>query len=69
VLWIGATVGATGSLRVRAAEVGAGTMPAQIIRQVRQVQAFEAPNQRLADAISASSVPAALSLAGTSHQP
>ena len=38
---IGATVNTTGSLRVRAAKVGADTMLAQIIRMVQQAQASE----------------------------
>ena len=49
---IGATINSTGSLRVRAAKVGADTMLAQIIRLVQQAQASKAPIQRLADAIS-----------------
>ncbi|MGW6396416.1 heavy metal translocating P-type ATPase, partial [Streptomyces sp. NPDC055103] len=60
---IGATVNTTGSLRVRAAKVGADTMLAQIIRLVRQAQASKAPIQRLADAISAYFVPAVIAIA------
>ena len=59
---IGATVNGTGSLRVRAAKVGADTMLAQIIRLVRQAQASKAPIQRLADAVSAYFVPAVIAI-------
>jgi Cu+-exporting ATPase len=60
---IGATVNTTGSLRVRAAKVGADTMLAQIIRMVQQAQASKAPIQRLADAISAYFVPVVMAIA------
>ncbi|MFD1658410.1 heavy metal translocating P-type ATPase [Streptomyces caeni] len=60
---IGATVNGTGSLRVRAAKVGADTMLAQIIRLVRQAQASRAPIQRLADAVSAFFVPVVIAVA------
>ncbi|GLW47481.1 hypothetical protein Stsp02_31430 [Streptomyces sp. NBRC 14336] len=60
---IGATVNTTGSLRVRAAKVGADTMLAQIIRLVQQAQASKAPIQRLADAVSAYFVPAVIAIA------
>ncbi|MFB7171906.1 heavy metal translocating P-type ATPase [Streptomyces sp. NPDC056254] len=60
---IGATVNATGSLRVRASKVGADTMLAQIIRLVQQAQASKAPIQRLADAVSAYFVPAVIAIA------
>ncbi|HEV8559941.1 MAG TPA: cupredoxin domain-containing protein [Actinophytocola sp.] len=50
---IGATINTTGSLRVRAAKVGADTVLAQIIRMVQAAQASKAPIQRLADATSA----------------
>src|SRR4029453_16003733 len=60
---IGATINGTGSLRVRAAKVGADTMLAQIIRLVQQAQASKAPIQRLADAISAYFVPAVIGVA------
>jgi P-type Cu+ transporter len=60
---IGATINTTGSLRVRAAKVGADTMLAQIIRLVREAQASKAPIQRLADAISAYFVPAVIAIA------
>ncbi len=60
---IGATINTTGSLRVRAAKVGADTMLAQIIRMVQQAQASKAPIQRLADAISGYFVPAVIAIA------
>jgi Cu+-exporting ATPase len=60
---IGATVNTTGSLRVRAAKVGADTMLAQIIAMVRQAQASRAPIQRLADAVSGYFVPAVIAVA------
>ncbi len=60
---IGATVNTTGSLRVRAAKVGADTLLAQIIRMVQQAQASRAPIQRLADAISTYFVPAVTAIA------
>ncbi|MBO8190525.1 heavy metal translocating P-type ATPase [Streptomyces oryzae] len=60
---IGATVNGTGSLRVRAAKVGADTVLAQIIRLVQQAQASKAPIQRLADAVSAYFVPAVIAIA------
>jgi len=60
---IGATINGTGSLRVRAAKVGADTMLAQIIRLVQQAQASKAPIQRLADAASGYFVPAVIAIA------
>jgi Cu+-exporting ATPase len=60
---IGATINTTGSLRVRAAKVGADTMLAQIITMVRQAQASRAPIQRLADAVSGYFVPAVIAIA------
>jgi Cu+-exporting ATPase len=60
---IGATINATGSLRVRAAKVGADTLLAQIITMVRQAQASKAPIQRLADAVSGYFVPAVIAVA------
>ena len=60
---IGATVNTTGSLRVRAAKVGADTLLAQIIAMVRQAQASRAPIQRLADAVSGYFVPAVIGVA------
>jgi P-type Cu+ transporter len=60
---IGATVNTTGSLRVRAARVGAGTLLAQIVAMVRQAQASRAPIQRLADTVSGYFVPAVIGMA------
>jgi P-type Cu+ transporter len=60
---IGATINTTGSLRVRAAKVGADTMLAQIVRMVQQAQGSKAPIQRLADAISSYFVPAVIGIA------
>jgi Cu+-exporting ATPase len=60
---IGATINTTGSLRVRAAKVGADTMLAQIIKLVRQAQASRAPIQRLADTVSGYFVPAVIAIA------
>src|SRR5690606_9834112 len=60
---IGATINTTGSLRVRAAKVGADTLLAHIIRMVQQAQASKAPIQRLADAISGYFVPAVIAIA------
>jgi P-type Cu+ transporter len=60
---IGATINGTGSLRVRAAKVGADTMLAQIITLVQQAQASKAPIQRLADAVSGYFVPAVIAVA------
>ena len=60
---VGATINGTGSLRVRAAKVGADTMLAQIIRLVQQAQASKAPIQRLADAASGYFVPAVMAVA------
>ena len=60
---IGATINTTGSLRVRAARVGADTILAQIVRMVQQAQASRAPIQRLADAVSGYFVPAVIAIA------
>jgi Cu+-exporting ATPase len=60
---IGATINGTGSLRVRAAKVGADTILAQIIKLVQQAQASKAPIQRLADAVSGYFVPAVIAIA------
>ena len=60
---IGATVNTTGSLRVRAAKIGADTMLAQIIKMVQAAQASKAPIQRLADAASAYFVPVVIAIA------
>jgi P-type Cu2+ transporter len=46
---IGATINRNGTLRVRAAKVGADTALAQIVTLVQQAQNSKAPGQRLAD--------------------
>ncbi|TFC96767.1 copper-translocating P-type ATPase [Cryobacterium breve] len=46
---IGATVNTTGTLRVRATQVGADTALAQIVALVQEAQNSKAPGQRLAD--------------------
>jgi Cu2+-exporting ATPase len=46
---VGATVNASGTLRVRATKVGADTALAQIVALVQQAQNSKAPGQRLAD--------------------
>jgi Cu+-exporting ATPase len=60
---VGATINGTGSLRVRATNVGADTMLAQIVRLVQQAQASKAPIQRMADAVSGFFVPAVIAAA------
>ncbi|MSQ31614.1 MAG: copper-translocating P-type ATPase [Dehalococcoidia bacterium] len=59
----GATVNATGLLRVRATAVGANSALARIIRLVEQAQGSKAPIQALADRISAVFVPVVIALA------
>ena len=46
---IGASINATGTLRVRASRVGSDTALAQIVALVQQAQNSKAPGQRLAD--------------------
>ena len=46
---IGATLNATGTLRVRASKVGSDTALAQIVKLVQEAQNSKAPGQRLAD--------------------
>ena len=60
---IGATLNASGMLRVRATRVGRDTMLAGIIRMVEQAQGSKAPIQRLADTVSGVFVPAVLVVA------
>jgi P-type Cu+ transporter len=60
---IGATVNQRGLLRMRATNVGADTVLANIIRMVEQAQGSKAPIQRLADTISGIFVPVVLVVA------
>ena len=60
---IGATVNATGSFVMRAQQVGAETMLAQIVRLVAEAQRSRAPIQRLADRVAAYFVPAVVAIA------
>jgi len=60
---IGATVNSTGSLVIRAENVGAETMLAQIVRMVTEAQRSRAPIQRLADRVAAYFVPAVVAVA------
>jgi Cu+-exporting ATPase len=49
---IGATMNGTGSLVIRADQVGSGTVLAQIVQLVAQAQRSRAPMQRMADKVS-----------------
>jgi len=60
---IGATVNQRGLLRMRATNVGADTVLANIIRMVEQAQGSKAPIQRQADTISGIFVPVVLVVA------
>ena len=60
---IGATVNGTGLLRVRATQVGSGTVLAQIVALVEAAQASKAPVQRLADRIASVFVPIVIGIA------
>ena len=48
---IGATVNGTGTLRIKAEKVGAGTLLAQIVHMVSEAQRSRAPVQRLVDVV------------------
>jgi Cu+-exporting ATPase len=61
---IGASVNQTGSLVIRAEQVGAGTLLAQIVRMVAEAQRSRAPIQRLADQVAAWFVPVVIGVAG-----
>src|SRR5256714_12390128 len=60
---IGATINQRGLLHIRATNVGADTVLANIIRMVEQAQGSKAPIQRLADTISSIFVPVVLVIA------
>ena len=60
---IGATLNTSGSIIIRATQVGSTTMLAQIIKLVEAAQASRAPIQKLVDTISGYFVPAVLMLA------
>jgi Cu+-exporting ATPase len=60
---IGATLNASGMLRVRATRVGRDTTLASVIRMVEEAQGSKAPIQRLADTVSGVFVPAVLVVA------
>ena len=61
---IGGTVNGTGSLVMRADQVGADTMLARIVSMVAEAQRSRAPIQRMADTVSGYFVPAVLGVAG-----
>ncbi|MGD9487580.1 MAG: copper-translocating P-type ATPase [Calditrichaceae bacterium] len=60
---IGATVNGTGSLLMRAENVGSDTLLAQIIRMVAEAQRSRAPIQKLADVVAGFFVPAVVGIA------
>lgn len=60
---IGGTVNGTGSLVMRADQVGADTMLARIVTMVAEAQRSRAPIQRMADMVSGYFVPAVLGVA------
>lgn len=60
---IGGTINGTGSLIMRADQVGAGTMLAHIVAMVAEAQRSKAPIQRIADLVSGYFVPAVLGIA------
>lgn len=60
---IGGTVNKTGSFRLRATTVGAGSVLSQIVQLMRDAQSSRAPIQRLADRVSSIFVPVILLLA------
>ena len=57
------TINQKGSFRLRAQEVGTGTVLSQIIRLVQEAQGSKAPVQRLVDRVAAVFVPVILSVA------
>jgi len=60
---IGGTVNGSGSLVMRADEIGADTMLARIVTMVTEAQRSRAPIQRLADTVSGYFVPTVLTIA------
>lgn len=60
---VGATVNATGSLRIKATRVGADTVLSKIVRLVREAQGSKAPVQRIADKTAAVFVPVVIFIA------
>ena len=61
---VGATVNGTGTLVMRAEQVGADTLLARIVAMVAEAQRTRAPVQRLADAVAAVFVPVVVAVAG-----
>ncbi len=59
---IGGTVNLTGAFRMEAAQVGADTMLAQIIRLVQEAQSGKPPLQRLADRVAGVFVPSVMGI-------
>jgi len=59
----GATINLDGAIRIKATNVGEDSVLAQIIRQVEEAQANQAPIQRLGDRVSSVFVPATLVIA------
>jgi len=62
---IGATINASGLLKVRASKVGTDTVLSKIVQLVEEAQMARAPIQRLADRVSAYFVPAVVVIATT----
>ena len=60
---VGSTVNASGSLRVKATQVGADSVLAQIVDLVRRAQSSRPPIQRLADQVSSVFVPVIIYIA------
>jgi len=60
---VGATVNGTGTLVIRAEQVGAGTLLARIVRMVAEAQRSRAPIQKLADVVSGYFVPVVIIVA------
>jgi Cu+-exporting ATPase len=60
---IGGTLNGTGSLIIRAEQVGAGTVLARIVAMVAEAQRSRAPIQRIADTVAGYFVPVVLAIA------